>query len=175
MGQSLGKDAPMRYITTIEDREYLIEILDDNHLTVDGVVYEVDIESLSDQPVHSLIVNGKSYEAYISPRDIGWGVLLHGTRYILQVEDEREKRLRAGLGGGPALTGEYHLKSPMPGLVVSIPVSEGQTISTGDVLVILESMKMQNELSSPRDGTVTRLRVKPGDSVERRETILTVS
>ena len=62
----------------------------------------------------------------------------------------------------------------MPGLVVSIPVSEGQAISTGDVLVILESMKMQNELSSPRDGTVTRLRVKPGDSVERRETILTV-
>ncbi len=58
----------MRYITTIEDREYLIEILDDNHLTVDGVVYEVDIESLSDQPVHSLLVNGKSYEAYMHTR-----------------------------------------------------------------------------------------------------------
>ena len=165
----------MRYITTIEDREYLIEILDDNHVSVDGVVYEVDFEKLSHQPVHSLLVNGKSYEAHVSPRDIGWGVLLHGTRYILQVEDEREKRLRASLGGGPAMMDEYHLKSPMPGMVVSILVSEGQIISTGDVLVILESMKMQNELKSPRDGTITRLRVKPGDSVERRETILTVS
>jgi len=165
----------MRYITTIEDREYLIEILDDNHVSVDGVVYEVDFETLSDQPVHSLLVNGKSYEAFVSPRDVGWGVLLHGTRYILQVEDEREKRLRASMGGGPTMTGEFHLRSPMPGLVVSIPVSEGQEISTGDVLVILESMKMQNELKSPRDGTVTRLRVKPGDNVERSETILTVS
>ena len=165
----------MRYITTIEDREFLIEILDKNRVSVDGVTYQVDFESLSDQPVHSLLVDGKSYEAHVSPRDIGWGVLLHGTRYILQVEDEREKRLRASLGGGPVLTGEYHLKSPMPGLVVSIPVREGQSISTGDVLVILESMKMQNELKSPRDGTVTRLRVKPGDSVERKETILTVS
>jgi acetyl/propionyl-CoA carboxylase alpha subunit len=164
----------MRYVTTIDDREFLIEILDDNHVSVDGAIYEVDFESLSDQPVHSLLVDGKSYEAYISPRDIGWGVLLHGTRYILQVEDEREKRLRAGFGGGPAVTGEFHLKSPMPGLVVSIPVSEGQSVSTGDVLVILESMKMQNELKSPRDGTITRLRVKPGDNVERRETILTV-
>jgi acetyl/propionyl-CoA carboxylase alpha subunit len=165
----------MRYITTIENREFLIEILDKNHVSVNGVIYAVDFESPGDQPVHSLLIDGKSYEAYISPREIGWQVLLHGSRYLLQVEDEREKMLRAGLGGGPSPTGEYHLKSPMPGLVVSIPVSEGQQVSSGDVLLILESMKMQNELRSPRDGIVTRLRVKIGDSVERRETLLTVS
>jgi biotin carboxyl carrier protein len=62
----------------------------------------------------------------------------------------------------------------MPGLVISIPVSEGQQIEQGEVLVILESMKMQNELKSPRDGTVSRLRVEPGDNVEQRETLLSV-
>ena len=62
----------------------------------------------------------------------------------------------------------------MPGLIVKIPVSEGQEVKKGDVLVILESMKMQNELKSPRDGKVTRIQVKPGDSVEQRQTILSV-
>jgi biotin carboxyl carrier protein len=59
-------------------------------------------------------------------------------------------------------------------MVVSIPVCEGQVIQKGDVLVVLESMKMQNELRSPRDGKVTRLRIKAGDRVEQKETILSV-
>jgi len=59
-------------------------------------------------------------------------------------------------------------------MVVSIPVQEGQAIRKGDVLVILESMKMQNELRSPRDGKIIRVRVKAGDRVEQRETMLSV-
>jgi biotin carboxyl carrier protein len=62
----------------------------------------------------------------------------------------------------------------MPGLVVAIPVVEGQVVKTGDVLVVLESMKMQNELKSPRDGTVARLRVQAGDSVEQKQVLLSV-
>jgi biotin carboxyl carrier protein len=62
----------------------------------------------------------------------------------------------------------------MPGMVVSIPVEEGQQIEKGDVLLILESMKMQNELKAPRAGTVGRLRVKPGESVEQRQTLLSI-
>jgi biotin carboxyl carrier protein len=63
----------------------------------------------------------------------------------------------------------------MPGLIVAIPVEEGQEVKKGQVLVILESMKMQNELKSPREGTVTRLRVKAGDRVEQKATLLSVS
>jgi biotin carboxyl carrier protein len=62
----------------------------------------------------------------------------------------------------------------MPGLVVSIPIAEGQSVKKGDVLVVLESMKMQNELKCPRDGSISRVRVKPGDSVEQRQTLLSV-
>ncbi len=164
----------MKYVATIGDREYLIEITDDQHVVVDGVKYEVDFESVSGQPVHSLLVDDKSYEAYVHPSDEGWQVLLHGTLYELQVEDERERRLRASMGGGPADYGEFHLKSPMPGLVVAVPVEEGQEVEKGDVLVILESMKMQNELRSPRDGRVARVRVKAGDNVEQKGTLLSV-
>lgn len=164
----------MKYVTTIDDREYIIEILDEHHVVVDGVTYEVDFESVSGQPVHSLLVNEKSYEAYVYPSDEGWQVLLHGTLYQLHVEDERERRLRASLGGGPAEHGEFHLKSPMPGMIVAVPVEEGQEVKKGDVLVVLESMKMQNELKSPRVGTISRVRVRPGDNVEQRETLLSI-
>ncbi len=62
----------------------------------------------------------------------------------------------------------------MPGLVVNIPVADGQEVDKGDVLVVFESMKMQNELKSPRDGVIARMRVKEGDSVERKQTLLSV-
>ena len=164
----------MKYIATIEGKEFTIEILDENHIIVDGQALEVDFVSVSGQPVYSLIVDGNSYEAYVYPAEDGWEVLRRGRMYPVRVEDEREKRLRAAAGGGVAETGEYHLKAPMPGLVVAIPVEEGQAVVKGEVLLILESMKMQNELKSPRDGTVSRIRVKPGDSVEQRATLLSV-
>ncbi|RME06740.1 MAG: biotin/lipoyl-binding protein [Anaerolineae bacterium] len=164
----------MKYITTIGEQQFEIEILDDNRVAVNGQVLKVDFESISRQPVYSLLVDGKSYEAYIYETDEGWEVLLQGTRYPVQVVDEREHRLRAAFGGGVVQSGDFHLKAPMPGLVVSVPVKEGQEVEAGDVLVILESMKMQNELKSPRAGTVSRVRVKSGDNVERGQTMLSV-
>lgn len=166
----------MKYVTTIGDREYIVEILDERHVIIDGTPYTVDFDSVSDQPVFSLLVDGQSYEAYVySNEEEGLQVLMHGSLYPAFVEDEREKRLRAQSGGGVAEWGEYHLKAPMPGLVVALPVGEGQPVTKGDVLVILESMKMQNELKAPRDGTVSRLRVAVGDSVELRQTLLSVA
>ena len=164
----------MKYITTVGEREYSIEIVNRNLITVDGIPYQVDFSSISGQPVYSLLIDGKSYEGYMYPDEDDWEVLLQGSMYAVNVEDERERRLRQALGEGPTVSGEFHLKAPMPGLVVSVLVSDRQKVSSGDVLVILESMKMQNELKSPRDGVVTRLRVKQGDSVERKQTLLSV-
>jgi biotin carboxyl carrier protein len=164
----------MKYITTVEDKQFLIEVIDEKHVSVDGKVYEVDFESVSGQPVYSLIVDGKSHESYVAPGDNDWQVLIRGRLYPVTVEDEREKRLRSAAGGGVAETGEFHLRAPMPGLVVAILVKEGQAIKKGQVLLILESMKMQNELKASRDGTIGRVRVKPGETVEQKQTLLSV-
>src|SRR5512145_949985 len=147
----------MRYITTVDNKEYLVEIIDEKHISLNGKTYEVDFESVSGQPVYSLIVDGRSHESYVQQGDDNWQVLLRGRLYPITVEDEREKRLRAAAGGGVAESGEFNLKAPMPGLVVTIPVSEGQEVKKGQVILILESMKMQNELKAPRDGTVQRV------------------
>ena len=164
----------MKYKTTVENKQYTVEIIDDKHISVDGKIYNIDFENVSGQPVYSLIVDGKSHEAYVQQGDENWQVLLRGRLYRALVEDEREKRLRAAAGGGVAESGEFHLKAPMPGLVVAIPVSEGQDVKKGQVLLILESMKMQNELKAPRDGKVNRIKVKPGESVEQTQALLSV-
>ena len=164
----------MKYITTVEGKQFVVEIIDEKHISVDGKLYGIDFESVSGQPVYSLIVDGKSYESYVQRGDDTWQVLLRGRLYPVTVEDEREKRLRAAAGGGVAESGEFNLKAPMPGLVVAIPISEGQEVKKGQVLLILESMKMQNELKAPRDGIVNRIKVKVGESVEQKQPLLSV-
>jgi biotin carboxyl carrier protein len=169
----------MKYITTLNDKTYTIEINEERRVIIDGVEYEVDFASIGqgEASIHTLLVNGQSYEAFVNENENNeWQVLLRGTLYTVTVEDEREKRLRAAGGAvsGQA-SGEFHLKAPMPGLVVAVPVAEGQAVKKGDNLIILESMKMQNELKSPREGTVTRVKVKAGDSVEQNQVMVTVA
>lgn len=165
----------MKYVTTVNDREYLVELLDDRHVRIDGVDYQIDFSQVGSQPVYSLLVNGASVDARIYQDENNWQVTFDGQMYTTQVEDEREKRLRAAMGGAFSEQSEFYLKAPMPGMVVAVPVQAGQQVQKGDVLVILESMKMQNELKSPRAGTVTRLRVAVGDRVEKKDTLLSVA
>jgi biotin carboxyl carrier protein len=63
----------------------------------------------------------------------------------------------------------------MPGQIVTVPVSEGQAVHKGEILIVLESMKMQNELKSPRDGKIGRIKVKAGDNVEQNQVLLVVA
>ncbi len=164
----------MKYIASSEDKEFTVEILDEKHVRIGERMLEVNFESVSGQPVYSLIVDGKSYEAYVyQGEDNHWQVLLRGRLFPVAVEDEREKRLKAA-GGGVAESGEFLLKAPMPGLVVATPVKDGDKVEKGQVLVVLESMKMQNELKAPRAGTVSRVRIKAGESVEQKQTLLSL-
>ena len=168
----------MIYATKVKDKTYLIEINDDHHVMVDGVEYTIDFEAVSGQPVYSLLINGRSYEAYIyegEDEPDAWQVLLHGDLHTVVVEDEREQRLRAAAGSVPDASGEVNVKAPMPGLIVAVPVAEGQEIKKGDIIIVLESMKMQNELRAPRDGTVGRVRAKAGQSVEHNQVLLTIA
>ncbi|MBI5824402.1 MAG: biotin/lipoyl-binding protein [Chloroflexi bacterium] len=164
----------MKYITTVDDKEYEIEVVDERHIRIGNRLLEVDFEAISGQPVFSLILDGKSHESYVYQGDEDWQVLLRGRQFQVKIEDEREKRLKTAAGGVGGEGGEFHLKAPMPGLVVSVLVEEGQEIKKGQVMLILESMKMQNELKSPRDGTMGRIRVKAGESVEQKQALLSL-
>jgi acetyl/propionyl-CoA carboxylase alpha subunit len=165
----------MKYIASVDDQSFEIEIRPNDQLLIDGTAVQADFQSVADQPVYTLLLNGQSFEALVYPSERGVQVLLRGRLFDFIVEDERQRRLRQSSGGGAVQSGEYQLKAPMPGLIVSVPVEEGQEIQSGDDLIILESMKMQNELKAPRDGTVSRVRVKAGDNVDQNQVLLTLS
>ncbi len=166
----------MKYATFVNERKFEIEINDDDHVTVDGVCHEIDFQAVGNRPLYSLLIGGHSYEAYVEPGDDDWHVLHRGNLYQVRVEDEHTQSLAQLGSASPAvLSGEHYLKAPMPGMVVTIPVAAGQEIAQDEVLVILESMKMQNELKSPYDGVVTRINVLPGDRIEQNQVLVVIS
>ena len=164
----------MKYITTVNDQEFEVEILDEHHVAVNGKVYEVDMAAVSGQPLYSLLADNQSFEGYVYAEDEQWQVLMGGTLYEVLVEDEQLRRLRLAGGGGGKESGPFLLKAPMPGLVVAVPVAEGQEVKKGDVLVVLESMKMQNELKAGKDGKVEKVKVKAGQTVDQGEVMVSV-
>jgi biotin carboxyl carrier protein len=163
----------MKYIAEIDDQEFPIEILDDYHVSFGDENITVDFSSIKEQPLYSLLVNGESYEGYVFQNEDTWQVLLLGQFFSVKVTDERERHLRA-LEASIAQHKDHTIKAPMPGLIVSILVEDNQQVEKGRVLIILESMKMQNELRSPLSGTISHIRVSEGETVEQKQILLTV-
>ena len=164
----------MKYVTTVGEKQFHVEVLDEHHILLDGKPFEINFTSIGGQPVYSLLLNGRSLEAHAVPQEDGWQVLLHGIMYDVRVEDERAIHARSIPSATPADNGEFLLRAPMPGLVVAIPVEIGQTVEKGAPLVILESMKMQNELRSTKAGTVHEIKVAAGQAVEQKQVLVVV-
>ena len=163
----------MMYYVEIDGMEFPVEIIDEHHVRFGEEIIEVDLVAVGGQPLYSLLANGESYEGYLYPSDDSLQVLLLGQFFSVKVMDERGKKSGTQTLK-PEGQGELLLKAPMPGLIVSVNVKDGDVVNNGDVLVILESMKMQNELKSTRSGSISRVRVKAGDSVNQKQILLSV-
>ena len=164
----------MKYVAEVDGQEFPVEILDEHHVRFGENILEFDLVAVNGQPLYSLIINKESFEGYIYPDEGSWKVILLGSSYTINIEDEREKRLRKSMGENVIADHEFTLRAPMPGLVIANPVIEGQHVDKGQILVILESMKMQNELRSPFEGTVVRLKIKAGESVQQKQVLLSI-
>ena len=165
----------MKYIATVGDQEFVIDVNREDEVTVDGTSYAVDIEGIGSHGLYSIIIDGRSYDVFIDEGEEDFRVVLWGGLFEVKVQDERTRRL-AGLRRGPvAPVGEVLVKAPMPGVVVEVLVSEGQPVDTGDIVVVLESMKMQQELKSPRPGVIHNVRVMAGDRVDQNQIMVTIS
>ena len=121
-----------------------------------------------------MLLDGESHEVYVYPDGRSWQVFFRGEFYSASVEEEVQRRLHMVTGSRIVETSEIMIKAPMPGLVVAIPVEDGQEVSKGHVVVVLESMKMQNELKAPRDGVIARIRVAAGEGVEQHQNLMTL-
>ena len=120
-------------------------------------------------------VDGEEYEVELEKQDGVWNVTIEGKSFNIEIEgssvgdtsgSKRKKSARGKKSGT--------ISSTIPGKIVSISVKEGEIVSEGDVVMILEAMKMQNEIQAPLSGTVTALNCKPGDSVEANSPLIII-
>ena len=166
----------MTYIATAGDETFRIRLESTEGIIVDEQRHAASIESTGGPAVYSLIVDNSSYEVHVEEREGGYRVLLLGQLYDVRVEDEGAHRVGAARKERqPSGDEDMTIKSPIPGLIFDVPVKEGQEVEQGEILVIVEAMKMENELRAPRDAVVQKRHVAPGDSVDKGAPQLTLS
>ncbi|MGB8212450.1 MAG: biotin/lipoyl-containing protein [Anaerolineales bacterium] len=151
------------YTVTIEDRIYQVSISGD-HCTVNGEKVDARVLSLNRNGLHVLHRGKQATEVFLSNQeaDTYQMFMLGGRRIVTQITARVKKHLKAEEDGNTA-----SLVAPMHGLVVDVPVHVGDTVDKGQTLVVLESMKMQMQLRSPRAGKVAKVTVQPGVQVEK--------
>jgi biotin carboxyl carrier protein len=158
----------MRYTAILDGEERIVEITPRQNgyrVTVGDSVFDVDAVHLQGHAV-SLIAGTRSYRCDIEPgKDGRLSVLVGDAVYPLEILDERKLRLRRATGKF-SLEGPQRVDAPMPGKVVRVLVKAGDEVQEGQGLVVVEAMKMENELKSPKAGKVIELHAVEGATVE---------
>ncbi len=152
----------MRFWVTLEGRDTEVELTRENgrmFLELDGRRVEADLHLLPDGEVYSLLVDGRSWEVRVAPDVDALQVTVQGATLPVTVRHPLEKALRSAARGAGAATGET-IAAPMPGVVVAVRVRPGDPVIAGQALVVVEAMKMQNELTARHGGTVSEVLVE---------------
>lgn len=158
----------MRYFVTLAGRTHEVD-LDNGAIHVDGEVVVAELADIPGTPLRHLLIDGKSWPLVALEGAVRgeWDIHLGGARMRTEVVDERTKAIREMTGASSEPRGPRPLRAPMPGMVTRVEVSAGQAVRRGDGIVIVEAMKMQNELKAEMDGVVNRVHVAPGQAVEK--------
>lgn len=165
--------ATYRLILDGKDHQVAVEDRDGaTTVTIDGRTYHADLQRV-DGPLFSLLLDGMSFEVVAQERPDGSEVVI-GDRSF-EIEIERPGRRRGRTAAGAASGGALQIKAPLTGSVLEVPVAVGEAVAAGQVMIVLESMKMNNEIRTPRDGAVTEIHVRPGDRVERNALLVTIA
>ncbi len=185
----------MAYIATVNEHSYHIDVSGNglpSSITLEGLEHTIDWRQIAQLAAdarrnasvgghYSLIIAGASYDVFArcitrpDQKDSEtFEIQIAGQRFEVRVEDERT-RLLTGLARGAAGAGEATVQAPMPGLVVGVPVEQGARVEQGQTVVVLEAMKMENDLSSPIAGTIKEVRVSKGQTVDQNETLIVIA
>src|SRR5258705_4649719 len=165
----------MKYHVTLRSRTYVIDV-DGGSVTVDGEKFETHAAAIPGTPLRHLMLGKESWTLACQQLDgRRWALGAAGERVEVDVQDDRSRQIEAltGQGRKPAVGGV--VKAPMPGLVVRVEVTEGQAVAAGDGVVVVEAMKMENELRATHKGIVEQIHVKAGDRGEKGAPLVSLS
>jgi len=166
----------MAFIARLGENNYTVEIEEIEksiyRVSIDGNEFMVDGKKTG-RTNYSLIVENRSFEVEVDPDGDEYRALVDGRNYYVNLMDERRVRTGAGQAGGKA-QGRQTVSVPMPGKVIAVIVNEGDKVEKGQGLVIVEAMKMENEVRSPIAGEVKEIKVRQGETIEAGAALLIV-
>lgn len=165
----------MKLVATVGTKTHPVEVMQDNgryRVTVGDRVWDVDAR-LTAQGIYSLVIDGVSWVVDVEDQTGACVVDVGGESYTIQVEERTRHiiRTRGGAGGG---SGGQTVKAPLPGKITHVAVRAGEAVTAGQALVVIEAMKMENELKAGRSGRVTKLAVAKGARVEKGAVLLQI-
>ena len=161
----------VKYYARIGNNEYEVEIAE-GQVLLDGEPVDVDIVRSGLPELYSVLFGGKSYEMLVTSDRFNYTVSLRSHQFQVQVQDERSRRLNQARKLPTLPEGELAITAPNPGLVIKTLVNPGDSVEEGQPLVILEAMKMENEIRSIRSGMVKTILVSPGQRVEQNAVLI---
>jgi biotin carboxyl carrier protein len=164
----------MIYEVTIAEKVYRVELVRTEQewkCKLDGRELPLDVVSAQDGML-SLLLLGKSYEVKQETVGAESNVVVGQERFSASVRDPRSFRSRRRSGASEQ--GVMKIKAPMPGKVVRILAPVGSQVETGQSVVVIEAMKMQNELKAPKTGVVKKINVEEGAAVEAGQALAEV-
>ena len=158
----------MKYFVRLNGEEHEV-VLDGEGVHIDGEDVAARVEDVEGTPVRMVMIGDEVHRVVVR-RGASRGVYtlwLDGHRFDVEALDERARTIRelSGTAAGPS--GPAPLKAPMPGLIVRINVQAGDAVQAGQGLVVMEAMKMENELRATAAGKVKAVVVSPGTAVEK--------
>lgn len=158
----------MRYFVTVGERTFEIEV-DGGAIVVDGESFTADLLDVPGTPLRRLLLNNGSHRVVAERGEVRgeWDLHVDGFRISAEVVDERTRAIRALTARTETPKGPKPVKAPMPGMIMRIDVGVGEVVKAGQGVLIIEAMKMENELKAEAAGTVSKIGVSPGTAVEK--------
>jgi len=165
----------MIYNVKVDDKDYKLEIIEgpkNLEIKIDGRVIKIDNYNASAGRLTTLLKDNRPYEFEIFRDDSAYDCWLSSRMARCEVISEKQARYTKLMGDGVGLGKARALKAPMPGLIVKVEVEPGQQVKKGDGLVIIEAMKMENELKAAHPGTIKEIKIKAGQAVEKNQALI---
>lgn len=164
----------MIYEVTIAGKSYRVELQRSARgwqCKLDGRELPVDVTA-AQSGVLSLLLNGRSYEVKQEIAGTDSNIVVGNERFAVSLRDPRSFRSRRSAGGGDQ--GVKKINAPMPGKIVRLLAAEGSAVQAGQSVIVIEAMKMQNELKAPKTGVVKKIIVAEGAAVDAGQTLAEV-
>lgn len=161
----------MRYFVTIRGTTLPVEV-GAGEVRVGDKTISIALDRIPGTDMSTLLMDGTSYRVVASRDGGSWVVDVGGYHVVAEVIDERMAMIREMTGGSVPSNGAQALRAPMPGLIVNVEVRETDLVEPGQGLVIIEAMKMENELRAETSARVERIHVANGEAVEKGQLLI---